>query len=154
LETYSVHGTPISEGAYTDGKPTGPWTYYDDAGVKMREQELLDGDPHGKCTVYDQRGRVVQEMYYRNGRLHGTMTFYDRNGRPTKTTEYEDGKVKRTPPAAVLKASRLQPRCRPATLTAAGQQQLVHERHAFGRSRKGSPDTLRRATCALSEKHS
>ncbi len=83
-----------------NGTPDGPWTYYDDAGVKMREQSMMNGDPHGACVVYDYKGRVIQRMHYEQGRLHGTMSFYDSDGRVTKSVEYKYGsRVQDAPPA-------------------------------------------------------
>ena len=48
-----MHGMPISEGAFDAGRPQGPWVYYDDAGVKMREQTYDHGAlTGGIVTIY------------------------------------------------------------------------------------------------------
>ncbi len=105
------------EGGYANDKMDGAWTYYSDAGVKLREEQYVSGViegyviefyPNGKpsskkkhvrgkvdghCVFYHETGFEAYEGTMLGDKKEGTWQYWDEKGNRTRKEEYRDGNL-------------------------------------------------------------
>jgi len=100
--------TPRLKGSYKDGRPSGPYTKFDQSGAKKEEGTYQNGKQLGAFTTYHPNGIVAQQKTFNaEGKTDGPVRFYYDNGQeqfefttvngvPTNeaTRYWEDGSVK------------------------------------------------------------
>lgn len=74
-------GIVVAQGQTEDGKRTGTWLHFDDAGVKTTETQFLAGDYHGVRKEFHPNGKVKLQETFKNGVKVGETQTFDLTGK-------------------------------------------------------------------------
>lgn len=102
--SWGEDGQLIGQGRYSDGKPTGVWSRWANAG----DSTLLSTHPFVEFN-----GPFLSQAAYRDGKLHGTWSIFDDDGRLVSEAHFREGErhgeaVLRTAEGAIYRRSRFE----------------------------------------------
>ncbi len=80
-----------AEGAYTDNRQTGTWTYYNKSGKVEQTGSYNNGRPDGLWKWYYEDGALLREEEYFQGQRDGAYTEYAQNGDIISQGQFSDG---------------------------------------------------------------
>lgn len=80
LVTYYESGKVESVGSIFKDEKHGPWTAWNEEGMRINEGEYMYGAKDGLWRVWDDNGTLRYEMHYRNGKRVHTWKIYDESG--------------------------------------------------------------------------
>ena len=90
------NGKPFEVGKYIWGKKNGKWSFYNERGNKIREQNFKNDVAEGKFTEFYASGKKQVEGSYRNRLKDGTWSYWDRNGKLLYQVVFKNGKEIKT----------------------------------------------------------
>jgi antitoxin component YwqK of YwqJK toxin-antitoxin module/Flp pilus assembly protein TadD len=93
FENYNLHGVKIADGFYHGDHKEGRWTFYDNYGNKLSEEEYNeDGELIGTDKTYYSTGQLKSEFNYTNGEQDGYYAEYYLNGKKSEEGWHTLGK--------------------------------------------------------------
>ncbi|HVE82910.1 MAG TPA: toxin-antitoxin system YwqK family antitoxin, partial [Myxococcales bacterium] len=92
--TYSAwypDGTMKETGVLAEKKKVGPWTRWNEAGVKLEEVTYSDNQLEGRSLKFYPNGKTAEETTYSGGKPNGKFVAYHENGAKAEEGMYKSG---------------------------------------------------------------